>query len=458
MKKACIKSLTAILVFTLLLSALPIYAGASEFTDSAEINPKYLEAVQTLVTRGIIVGYTNGSFQPKATVTREEAAFIIAKMMLGVKAVGALAVTSDVFSDVQSTRWSAPAIAYCKEMGVISGYGGDSFGPTDNVTCLQFAKMLLCVIEKGSSNDYSGASWAASVERDALSTGIFDSTEGLEYAGAATREEAAYFAYMAICYKEENTIEVTSAKFYFYRASNEEGKIETLYRNTDKEIGIALTIGHEKATTQSQARITVRFKLSNGAYDAQQTSVLIPIKENEETTQYNYVLPLADLNEFEVNHYDANKYTAEVKYIVEILYENNVLASSYITTLWDTTEEKAFAKTATADIKLYEPSNDNIEFRTAFVGDVKKLGVSINLNYPELKTGDSMNIPLTVDLNGISGYITGNFTERVDCKDGSCSYLFYWQMNDGTSFKKGQYTVSVSSNSVPLGKVTFTVS
>jgi hypothetical protein len=50
------------------------------FKDEAEIQDKYVEAVRECAKRGFVQGYPDGTFQPKATLTRAEACAILTRM------------------------------------------------------------------------------------------------------------------------------------------------------------------------------------------------------------------------------------------------------------------------------------------------------------------------------------------------------------------------------------------
>lgn len=57
----------------------PNQAG-TKFEDEADIQAKYLDAVRECVKRGFIQGYPDGTFRPKATLTRAEACAILTRM------------------------------------------------------------------------------------------------------------------------------------------------------------------------------------------------------------------------------------------------------------------------------------------------------------------------------------------------------------------------------------------
>ncbi|MBR3850141.1 MAG: S-layer homology domain-containing protein, partial [Oscillospiraceae bacterium] len=71
------------LAMTLLLSALP-FAGAA-FKDEGFIAAEYAKAVAAMSAQGIINGFEDGSFGPKKTLTRAQAAKILCVMLEGEK-------------------------------------------------------------------------------------------------------------------------------------------------------------------------------------------------------------------------------------------------------------------------------------------------------------------------------------------------------------------------------------
>ncbi|MTV49759.1 hypothetical protein GJ688_12325 [Heliobacillus mobilis] len=52
-----------------------------DFTDAGEIDPLYVEAVKQAASLKWLTGYDDGTFQPKAQVTRAQAAVIVARML-----------------------------------------------------------------------------------------------------------------------------------------------------------------------------------------------------------------------------------------------------------------------------------------------------------------------------------------------------------------------------------------
>jgi len=179
------KTLTLVLVLAMMFS-LCITASA-DFTDDAEI--KYTEAVEVMAALGVLEGNPDGSFNPKGTLTRAEAATIIVRLLDAED----LAVAAEAtFADVAANHWAAAAIAYCAEEGIIDGYGDGNFGPKDTLTAYQWAKMLLVAI--GYEGEYTGAAWQIAVAKDAADAGIFAGNLKADKTVGATREEAALYA------------------------------------------------------------------------------------------------------------------------------------------------------------------------------------------------------------------------------------------------------------------------
>ena len=85
-------------------------------------------AVNTLVGKGIIGGYPDGTFKPENNVTRAEYAKMLC-IALGIPAGG----YSDVYSDVKSGDWFAPYVVALSNKGIITGFDG-KFDPDGKIT------------------------------------------------------------------------------------------------------------------------------------------------------------------------------------------------------------------------------------------------------------------------------------------------------------------------------------
>ena len=184
------------LVLALVMSMSLVTISNAAFSDADKIDNK--EAVDVMAAVGVLAGYTDGSFGAKDTLTRAQAAKIIAYLDLGQEAADALVGTGAVFSDVAANNWAAGFIEYCAQAGYVAGVGDGKFAPNEKVTGLQFAKMLLCVLGYNASiESMTGADWSISVAKLAAKNDLFDNVAGSTNV-ALTREKAAQVAFNAL--------------------------------------------------------------------------------------------------------------------------------------------------------------------------------------------------------------------------------------------------------------------
>ncbi len=181
------------LTMTLLLSALP-FAGAA-FKDEGFITAEYAKAVAAMSAQGIINGFEDGSFGPKKTLTRAQAAKILCVMLEGEKE-SALTKTETGFSDVPATHWAAKYVAYCVDKGIVAGVGDGKFDPNGQLSSAAFAKMLLVAYGKG-GDGFTGAEWLQNVQAAAEKTFLLYNLGDKVTTGSMERQKAAQMAFNA---------------------------------------------------------------------------------------------------------------------------------------------------------------------------------------------------------------------------------------------------------------------
>lgn len=93
-------------------------------------------AIQNLNNRGLIKGYPDGTFKPSNTITRAEAASIIAR------ALNLKKTKNPSFKDVKSTHYAYNEIAAVAEKGILSGREAGSFSPDGKLTRAEMATIL----------------------------------------------------------------------------------------------------------------------------------------------------------------------------------------------------------------------------------------------------------------------------------------------------------------------------
>lgn len=92
--------------------------------------------IQKWMDAGKVSGYPDGSYRPDANVTRAE----FVKLVNGIIDFNKKA--NLTYKDVPSTEWYYDYVGVAQEIGYISGYSADKFGPNDNITREQAASIL----------------------------------------------------------------------------------------------------------------------------------------------------------------------------------------------------------------------------------------------------------------------------------------------------------------------------
>ena len=100
----------------------------------------YAEDVDIGYTEGYITGTSPTAFSPNLSITREEAAFILAKNLMMEPAVG----ENTSFADGRSiSTWSRGMVSAAAENNLISGYPDGTFRPQKSITRGEAAVILL---------------------------------------------------------------------------------------------------------------------------------------------------------------------------------------------------------------------------------------------------------------------------------------------------------------------------
>ena len=199
------KFLSLVLALVMTMSLVTVSAGAKDFSDNSKI--AYKEAVDVMSAVKVIDGYTDGSFNPSATLTRGAAAKIICNLILGPTTASALVADAAPYSDVPVNHTFAGYIAYCQKTGIISGYADGTFKPANTLTGYAFMKMLLGALGyKADQEGYTGANWSIQVAKRAINIGLNDDLNGsFNGVKAVTREEACLYAF--------NTLKATMVEY-----------------------------------------------------------------------------------------------------------------------------------------------------------------------------------------------------------------------------------------------------
>lgn len=92
--------------------------------------------IEYLNTNELVKGYPNGTFKPESTITRAEAATIIAR------ALGISSTNNVMFDDVKTNHFAYGAIAAVSEQGILTGREASKFSPDGKLTRAEMATIL----------------------------------------------------------------------------------------------------------------------------------------------------------------------------------------------------------------------------------------------------------------------------------------------------------------------------
>ncbi|HEY9818684.1 MAG TPA: S-layer homology domain-containing protein [Candidatus Obscuribacterales bacterium] len=94
--------------------------------------------IRGLVRRGIVSGFTDGTFRPELTVTRAQYATFVSQAFPLPDTVAPAS-----FSDVPSNFWAVGAIAKAQTMGFLSGFADGTFRPNQTMSRVQVIESLV---------------------------------------------------------------------------------------------------------------------------------------------------------------------------------------------------------------------------------------------------------------------------------------------------------------------------
>lgn len=171
---------------------------APKFSDVDEGN-KYYEAIEFLVTEGIINGYPDGTFKPDQPVNRVEALKFI------LEAIDAEILSGDLpFYDVSASEWYSEYLYTGYSRGVVDGHPDGSFKPSNSVNKAEFFKILFNgmnvdinpEVNEAPYKDVNVSDWFAPYIAYAKEIGIIDGTlEEIGASNAMNRGEVAEAIY-----------------------------------------------------------------------------------------------------------------------------------------------------------------------------------------------------------------------------------------------------------------------
>ncbi len=231
----------------MLLGMMVIGAGAADKTaaDLTDMNKvTNTEAVSLMVDLGIIVGKPDGSFAPTEGVDRATMAKLITYILMGDVDAAIFEGTATDLTDIDSS-WAEGYIKYCYSNGIIAGDGQGHFFPTQGVTVVQAAKMLLVALGYDADNRgyQSNSNWSVNIMKDAQTTGLMKgisatATEALTRDGAA---QMIFNALFADTVEPQYQYDMGTQYIVSYKAADSLAK--TMYNGLTKVTGTVETSG-----------------------------------------------------------------------------------------------------------------------------------------------------------------------------------------------------------------------
>lgn len=245
-------------------SAIAPVASAASFTDVA--GSVHADDIATLVAKGYIKGYADGTFKPNKSLTRGEAAIIFSRILkdAGVKAPGQGA----GFPDVPAGNAElAEAVAIVKAAGVMGGDEKGNFNPNATITREQMAKVVVEAFKltkpanhttKVTDLDKAGA-WAREYIQTLEANGVTKNTEFMPKQ-SVTRGQFASFVVRAMEVKKEvSAADIAAVKLV------DEKTLEVTFNGELKEVkkedfaiqGVEIESVSIKAAAAAEAKTTV---------------------------------------------------------------------------------------------------------------------------------------------------------------------------------------------------------
>ena len=424
------KNLKKILALVLAFAcAFTMFAGAA-FTDQADIKVD-AEVVDTLVSLGVINGYTDGSFKPNDTVTRAEMAKMIYVLRTGNSDASAYNNDKTSFTDVNG-HWAAGFIKYCQSVGIIAGQSATKFAPDQTVTAQEAAKMLLVTLGYDANKaGLVGINWASKTNALADENGLLDDVN-TSFTGPCPRQYAAQLIY--------NAIDTPTVVWRDDAYTN-----VTLLGDDNK------TVGEKFMNLKKTTAVLEDVSKTSGKETFELTLDKSTVDENKTTDDKGKAL---------YNFTDVKKDYSDLKYqMVTVLYKNNDKSKVYgVYATKDNTQQTGILKNLKMDgnkAKLDDTKYDLADKNTVYVN---------GKSWTENKK-DSNNIKSFIDTYGNDSdtkYTNAAYMQPTEVKllatDGSTDYSILnvktFAVAEVTavgsdyinvSFKKGDNTIATKS-------------
>ncbi|MCI8478391.1 MAG: hypothetical protein HFE97_08590 [Oscillospiraceae bacterium] len=227
------RTLSMLLAVVMVLGLMITGAGAvslDDFSDRDEIVND--EAVLVLTTLNVINGKSDGSYDPKGTITRGEMAKMICVILNGGAEPVLAETVNNTYTDTVG-HWAARYIEYCTTLGIVAGRGDKKFDPDGNVSVAEAGKMLLVALGYNAGVEgYVGNNWQINTDVRANQLDIYDGMEDINTSTILTRDNAALMCY--------NALDVHMVVYDYIITGNADNAITTKPQLNDTKLGTLL--------------------------------------------------------------------------------------------------------------------------------------------------------------------------------------------------------------------------
>ena len=253
-----LKKVLALVLAVVMIMGVVSVASAKTYKDAdAEAFKNYADAIDALSSLKILDGFEDETFKADGTLTRAQAAKIVAIVHNAATNGRIQSDIADLYSNAQNpfvdcnTSWALPYINYCRITGLADGMTATTYAPKREVTGVQFLKLMLTTLNFNTAKEgYTGTGWDINVLNRANEIGL---TAGLEKGWKAIapikRGEAAQVLYNALTaylveygqkVKNNYVDDTTLGKYYNYSFISNEQVAKSGYTLGGK-MGISIT-------------------------------------------------------------------------------------------------------------------------------------------------------------------------------------------------------------------------
>ena len=253
-----LKKVLALVLAVVMIMSVVTVASAKTYKDAdAEAFKNYADAIDALSSLKILDGFEDETFKADGTLTRAQAAKIVAIVHNAATNGRIQSDIADLYSNAQNpfvdcnTSWALPYINYCRITGLADGMTATTYAPKREVTGVQFLKLMLTTLNFDTAKEgYTGTGWDINVLNRANEIGLTAGlADGWKAIAPIKRGEAAQVLYNALTayrveygqkVKNNYVNDTTLGKYYNYSFISNEQVAKSGYTLGGK-MGISIT-------------------------------------------------------------------------------------------------------------------------------------------------------------------------------------------------------------------------